>query len=173
MAAVQLIPKMQAAEAMAFTYDNLGEVIQWLGSDFYALTDGSPVNLNGSTVRSNFVNEDGTRTQPFDQCLVIAFRNRNDLAITSIGHYIIRDPVLGYRVMSPENVAAVYDAYGTEEDVDAAQSDLEDVEDNTPHLSVTYRPDGTIDTGMDMSVGSVDEDAGEAESDPLMPSYDD
>ena len=53
MAAVQLIPKMQAAEAMAFTYDNLGEVIQWLGSDFYALTDGSPVNLNGSTVRSN------------------------------------------------------------------------------------------------------------------------
>ena len=98
MAAVQLIPKMQAAEAMAFTYDNLGEVIQWLGSDFYALTDGSPVNLNGSTVRSNFVNEDGTRTQPFDQCLVIAFRNGNDLAITSIGHYIIRDPVLGYRV---------------------------------------------------------------------------
>lgn len=173
MAAVQLIPKMQAAEAMAFTYDNLGEVIQWLGSDFYALTDGSPVNLNGSTVRSNFVNEDGTRTQPFDQCLVIAFRNGNDLAITSIGHYIIRDPVLGYRVMTPENVAAVYDAYGTEEDVDAAQSDLEDVEDNTPHLSVTYRPDGTIDTGMDMSVGSVDEDAGEAESDPLMPSYDD
>lgn len=173
MAAVQLIPKMQAAEAMAFTYDNLGEVIQWLGSDFYALTDGSPVNLNGSTVRSNFVNEDGTRTQPFDQCLVIAFRNGNDLAITSIGHYIIRDPVLGYRVMTPENVAAVYDAYGTEEDVDAAQSDLEDVEDNTPHLSVMYRPDGTIDTGMDMSVGSVDEDAGEAESDPLMPSYDD
>lgn len=173
MAAVQLIPKMQAAEAMAFTYDNLGEVIQWLGSDFYALTDGSPVNLNGSTVRSNFVNEDGTRTQPFDQCLVIAFRNGNDLAITSIGHYIIRDPVLGYRVMTPENVAAVYDAYGTEEDVDAAQSDLEDVEDNSPHLSVIYRPDGTVDTGMDMSVGSVDEDADEADSDPLMPSYDD
>lgn len=172
MAAVQLIPKMQAAEAMAFTYDNLGEVIQWLGSDFYALTDGSPVNLNGSTVRSNFVNEDGTRTQPFDQCLVIAFRNGNDLAITSIGHYIIRDPVLGYRVMSPENVAAVYDAYGTEEDVDAAQSDLEDVEDNTPHLSVMYRPDGTIDTGMDVSdEDSDEEDVGEA--DPLMPSYDD
>lgn len=172
MAAVQLIPKMQAAEAMAFTYDNLGEVIQWLGSDFYALTDGSPVNLNGSTVRSNFVNEDGTRTQPFDQCLVIAFRNGNDLAITSIGHYIIRDPVLGYRVMTPENVAAVYDAYGTEEDVDAAQSDLEDVEDNTPHLSVMYRPDGTIDTGMDVSdEDSDEEDVGEA--DPLMPSYDD
>ena len=171
MAAVQLIPKMQAAEAMAFTYDNLGEVIQWLGSDFYALTDGSPVNLNGSTVRSNFVNEDGTRTQPFDQCLVIAFRNGNDLAITSIGHYIIRDPVLGYRVMTPENVAAVYDAYGTEEDVETAQSDLEDVEDNSPHLSVIYRPDGTVDTGMDMDVS--DEDAGEAEADPLMPSYDD
>lgn len=172
MAAVQLIPKMQAAEAMAFTYDNLGEVIQWLGSDFYALTDGSPVNLNGSTVRSNFVNEDGTRTQPFDQCLVIAFRNGNDLAITSIGHYIIRDPVLGYRVMTPENVAAVYDAYGTEEDVDAAQSDLEDVKDNTPHLSVMYRPDGTIDTGMDVSdEDSDEEDVGEA--DPLMPSYDD
>lgn len=172
MAAVQLIPKMQAAEAMAFTYDNLGEVIQWLGSDFYALTDGSPVNLNGSTVRSNFVNEDGTRTQPFDQCLVIAFRNGNDLAITSIGHYIIRDPVLGYRVMTPENVAAVYDAYGTEEDVETAQSDLEDVED-TPHLSVMYRPDGTIDTGMDGSDEDSDEDAGEAEADPLMPSYDD
>ena len=168
MAAVQLIPKMQAAEAMAFTYDNLGEVIQWLGSDFYALTDGSPVNLNGSTVRSNFVNEDGTRTQPFDQCLVIVFRNGNDLAITSTGHYIIRDPVLGYRVMSPENVAAVYDAYGTEEDVDAAQSDMEDVED-TPHLSVTYRPDGSVD--MDIPIS--DEDTGEAEADPLMPSYDD
>lgn len=169
MAAVQLIPKMQAAEAMAFTYDNLGEVIQWLGSDFYALTDGSPVNLNGSTVRSNFVNEDGTRTQPFDQCLVIVFRNGNDLAITSTGHYIIRDPVLGYRVMSPENVAAVYDAYGTEEDVDAAQSDMEDVEDTQPHLSVTYRPDGSVD--MDIPIS--DEDAGEAEADPLMPSYDD
>lgn len=168
MAAVQLIPKMQAAEAMAFTYDNLGEVIQWLGSDFYALTDGSPVNLNGSTVRSNFVNEDGTRTQPFDQCLVIAFRNGSDLAITSIGHYIIRDPVLGYRVMTPENVAAVYDAYGTEEDVDAAQSDMEG-EDTQPHLSVTYRPDGSVD--MDIPIS--DEDAGEAESDPLMPSYDD
>ena len=171
MAAVQLIPKMQAAEAMAFTYDNLGEVIQWLGSDFYALTDGSPVNLNGSTVRSNFVNEDGTRTQPFDQCLVIVFRNGNDLAITSTGHYIIRDPVLGYRVMSPENVAAVYDAYGTEEDVDAAQSDMEDVEDNTPHLSVTYRPDGSVD--MDIPISDEDVDAGEADSDPLMPSYDD
>lgn len=169
MAAVQLIPKMQAAEAMAFTYDNLGEVIQWLGSDFYALTDGSPVNLDGSTVRSNFVSEDGTRTQPFDQCLVIAFRNGNDLAITSIGHYIIRDPVLGYRVMTPENVAAVYDAYGTEEDVETAQSDLEG--EDTPHLTVAYRPDGTIDTGMDMDVS--DEDAGEAEADPLMPSYDD
>lgn len=169
MAAVQLIPKMQAAEAMAFTYDNLGEVIQWLGSDFYALTDGSPVNLNGSTVRSNFVNEDGTRTQPFDQCLVIVFRNGNDLAITSIGHYIIRDPVLGYRVMTPENVAAVYDAYGTEEDVDAAQSDMEDVEDTQPHLSVTYRPDGSVD--MDIPISDVD--AGEAEADPLMPSYDD
>ena len=168
MAAVQLIPKMQAAEAMAFTYDNLGEVIQWLGSDFYALTDGSPVNLNGSTVRSNFVNEDGTRTQPFDQCLVIVFRNGNDLAITSTGHYIIRDPVLGYRVMSPENVAAVYDAYGTEEDVDAAQSDMEDVED-APHLSVTYRPDGSVD--MDIPIS--DEDTGESEADPLMPSYDD
>lgn len=167
MAAVQLIPKMQAAEAMAFTYDNLGEVIQWLGSDFYALTDGSPVNLNGSTVRSNFVNEDGTRTQPFDQCLVIAFRNGSDLAITSIGHYIIRDPVLGYRVMTPENVAAVYDAYGTEEDVDAAQSDMED--EDTPHLSVAYRTDGSVDMDMDVS----DEDAGEADSDPLMPSYDD
>ena len=169
MAAVQLIPKMQAAEAMAFTYDNLGEVIQWLGSDFYALTDGSPVNLNGSTVRSNFVNEDGTRTQPFDQCLVIVFRNGNDLAITSIGHYIIRDPVLGYRVMSPENVAAVYDAYGTEEDVDAAQSDLEG--EDTPHLSVTYRPDGSVD--MDIPISDEDADAGEADSDPLMPSYDD
>lgn len=165
MAAVQLIPKMQAAEAMAFTYDNLGEVIQWLGSDFYALTDGSPVNLNGSTVRSNFVNEDGTRTQPFDQCLVIAFRNGNDLAITSIGHYIIRDPVLGYRVMSPENVAAVYDAYGTEEDVDAARSDLE--ADSKPQLSVIYRPDGSVD------VPDSDEGEGEADSDPLMPSYDD
>lgn len=171
MAAVQLIPKMQAAEAMAFTYDNLGEVIQWLGSDFYALTDGSPVNLNGSTVRSNFVNEDGTRTQPFDQCLVIAFRNGSDLAITSIGHYIIRDPVLGYRVMTPENVAAVYDAYGTEEDVDAAQSDMEDVEDTQPHLSVTYRPDGSVD--MDIPISDEGEDAGEAEADPLMPSYDD
>lgn len=168
MAAVQLIPKMQAAEAMAFTYDNLGEVIQWLGSDFYALTDGSPVNLNGSTVRSNFVTEDGNRTQPFDQCLVIVFRNGSDLAITSIGHYIIRDPVLGYRVMSPENVAAVYDAYGTEEDVETAQSDLEG-EDTQPHLSVAYRPDGLVDTAMDDS----DEDAGEADSDPLMPSYDD
>ena len=165
MAAVQLIPKMQAAEAMAFTYDNLGEVIQWLGSDFYALTDGSPVNLNGSTVRSNFVNEDGTRSQPFDQCLVIAFRNGNDLAITSIGHYIIRDPVLGYRVMSPENVAAVYDAYGTEEDVDAARSDLE--ADSKPQLSVIYRPDGSVD------VPDSDEGEGEADSDPLMPSYDD
>lgn len=165
MAAVQLIPKMQAAEAMAFTYDNLGEVIQWLGSDFYALTDGSPVNLNGSTVRSNFVNEDGTRTQPFDQCLVIAFRNGSDLAITSIGHYIIRDPVLGYRVMSPENVAAVYDAYGTEEDVDAARSDLE--ADSKPQLSVIYRPDGSVD------VPDSDEGEGEADSDPLMPSYDD
>lgn len=165
MAAVQLIPKMQAAEAMAFTYDNLGEVIQWLGSDFYALTDGSPVNLNGSTVRSNFVNEDGTRTQPFDQCLVIAFRNGNDLAITSIGHYIIRDPVLGYRVMSPENVAAVYDAYGTEEDVDAARSDLE--ADSKPQLSVIYRPDRSVD------VPDSDEGEGEADSDPLMPSYDD
>lgn len=165
MAAVQLIPKMQAAEAMAFTYDNLGEVIQWLGSDFYALTDGSPVNLNGSTVRSNFVNEDGTRTQPFDQCLVIAFRNGSDLAITSIGHYIIRDPVLGYRVMSPENVAAVYDAYGTEEDVDAARSDLE--ADSRPQLSVIYRPDGLVD------VPDSDEGEGEADSDPLMPSYDD
>lgn len=173
MAAVQLIPKMQAAEAMAFTYDNLGEVIQWLGSDFYALTDGSPVNLNGSTVRSNFVNEDGTRTQPFDQCLVIVFRNGNDLAITSIGHYIIRDPVLGYRVMSPENVAAVYDAYGTEEDVETAQSDTDgDIsmyENDTPHLSVTYHPDGSVD--MDMPIS--DEDSGEAEADPLMPSYDD
>lgn len=165
MAVVQLIPKMQAAEAMAFTYDNLGEVIQWLGSDFYALTDGSPVNLNGSTVRSNFVNEDGTRTQPFDQCLVIAFRNGSDLAITSIGHYIIRDPVLGYRVMSPENVAAVYDAYGTEEDVDAARSDLE--ADSKPQLSVIYRPDGSVD------VPDSDEGEGEADSDPLMPSYDD
>ena len=169
MAAVQLIPKMQAAEAMAFTYDNLGEVIQWLGSDFYALTDGSPVNLNGSTVRSNFVNEDGTRTQPFDQCLVIVFRNGNDLAITSTGHYIIRDPVLGYRVMSPENVAAVYDAYGTEEDVDAAQSDMEG--EDAPHLSVTYHPDGSVD--MDMPISDEDADAGEADSDPLMPSYDD
>lgn len=166
MAAVQLIPKMQAAEAMAFTYDNLGEVIQWLGSDFYALTDGSPVNLNGSTVRSNFVTEDGTRTQPFDQCLVIAFRNGNDLAITSIGHYIIRDPVLGYRVMSPENVAAVYDAYGTEEDVDAAQSDAEDG--NEP-ISVTYYKDRLNDVDIPIS----DEDAGNADSDPLMPSYDD
>lgn len=168
MAAVQLIPKMQAAEAMAFTYDNLGEVIQWLGSDFYALTDGSPVNLNGSTVRSNFVNEDGTRTQPFDQCLVIAFRNGSDLAITSIGHYIIRDPVLGYRVMTPENVAAVYDAYGTEEDVDAAQGDMEAGSD--PQFSITYHPDRPpVDTDTDDS----DEDAGEADSDPLMPSYDD
>lgn len=167
MAAVQLIPKMQAAEAMAFTYDNLGEVIQWLGSDFYALTDGSPVNLNGSTVRSNFVTEDGNRTQPFDQCLVIAFRNGSDLAITSIGHYIIRDPVLGYRVMSPENVAAVYDAYGTEEDVDAAQSDMEAGSD--PQFSITYHPDRPVDTDMDGS----DEDAGDADSDPLMPSYDD
>lgn len=167
MAAVQLIPKMQAAEAMAFTYDNLGEVIQWLGSDFYALTDGSPVNLNGSTVRSNFVNEDGTRTQPFDQCLVIVFRNGNDLAITSTGHYIIRDPVLGYRVMSPENVAAVYDAYGTEEDVDAAQSDMEAGSD--PQFTVTHYPDESIDVDIPIS----DEDADEADSDPLMPSYDD
>ena len=95
------------------------------------------------------------------------FRNGNDLAITSIGHYIIRDPVLGYRVMSPENVAAVYDAYGTEEDVDAAQSDLEG--EDAPHLSVTYRPDGSVD--MDIPIS--DEDTGEAEADPLMPSYDD
>lgn len=168
MAAVQLIPKMQAAEAMAFTYDNLGEVIQWLGSDFYALTDGSPVNLNGSTVRSNFVTEDGNRTQPFDQCLVIAFRNGNDLAITSIGHYIIRDPVLGYRVMSPENVAAVYDAYGTEEDVDAAQSDAED---NNEPITVTHYNDGSI--GVEFSISDEDEDTGAADSDPLMPSYDD
>ena len=76
--------------------DNAAEVISWLGEDFVAFTNGSPVIVGETRYEHPAFGQD-----PSADTRVLIFTNTTSgqLASVSVGAWIIRDAQFGYLIM--------------------------------------------------------------------------
>ena len=90
-----------------FTRNNLLEVIDWLGGNFVAITNGGAVTISGATIQYG---DDASKTLPGLGTGLLVIRNgmNNQLIAASVGSYIVEDPMLGYVVLSEESFDRFY-----------------------------------------------------------------
>ena len=92
-------------QAMRFDPCNAGEIIAWLGRDFYAITNGEPVTILGVEF-STKGRLDILRNNPDNEmaAALLIFRDEINACISSIvaGDFLVKDPDLGYIVLDPD-----------------------------------------------------------------------
>lgn len=95
-------------DAMKFVgLKNLLNVMEWLDGDFYALTDGEPISINGQTISVN--KEKGT-TEPFDNLLLVIHDPiTNCYHVVAANSWIVRDGDLGYSIMGGSRFYELYE----------------------------------------------------------------
>jgi len=91
-------------EAARFERDRIVEMIEWLGDDFYALTNGDPITIGDATFardKSEPMKADG---KPIGYGILIVHNpTTNGLYAVVPGDWLVRDDQLGYLIMSDEN----------------------------------------------------------------------
>lgn len=104
---VRIQPKLRTLETMKFDgIESLPGLLKWLGSAFYALTDGDPVTVEGTELRNSKKDGDMPLTHLM---LMIVCPVTNSLFAVEEGHWIVRDPMEGYSVLREEVMRKKYD----------------------------------------------------------------
>ena len=85
-------------EIMEFGKDNIQDMIDWLGSDFYALTSGRDIKIGDNNISG-------------DKPVLVIFNSVTGNAhIAQLGNYVVRHPVKGYEIMDLNMVQALLEA---------------------------------------------------------------
>lgn len=83
---------------------NINEIITWLGDDFYAMTAGKPVTVNGLKISCDL----DPQKDPLDQLTIIIdnshYASDTKVVIATPGCWILFQETKGYRVLSPEQM---------------------------------------------------------------------
>lgn len=106
---VKLTPKVQNMEAMQFLSVDILSIIQWLGADFYALTNGQEIGVKGHKIESA-TRDIADLSYPLGNGIIVIYdQERLTVTAVPVNSWIVRDPVKGYMVMSSEKIAEHYD----------------------------------------------------------------
>lgn len=99
-------------EGMQFRLPKLFDILNWIGDDFYALTNGDPVGVEGHKISRNKSQETGNvhpeingMTHP---TLIISDKVTNRLLIVAEGEWLVKEPGVGYQVFTDEVVSRRY-----------------------------------------------------------------
>ena len=96
---------------MRFELGNVLDMISWIGEDFYALTNGDPVGIEGNLIKVNKADAD-QRTPVYPgmthPTLIVKNTAVNQLLVITEGDWLIKEPGMGYQVFSDEVVRARY-----------------------------------------------------------------
>lgn len=99
---------------MAMRYmgiSNLPQIMEFLGEEFYALTSGRPVTINGQAITA--AGYDGN--DPFKRLLLVIYDTiRQCYHVVEPDTWIIRDSDMGYTMMSDEKFQKLYKFTSTE-----------------------------------------------------------
>lgn len=86
---------------------NLDDIMIWLGKDFYALTNGSPVTIAGKLIQDKAAAED-TSGKLNHLVLIIHDEINNCYHCVAPESWIILDPDFGYTILSEEQFNIIY-----------------------------------------------------------------
>ena len=99
-------------EAMRFiSIYNMGDIMNWLGNDFYAVTKGDPIVINGQSISVKAPENRNANDpySPFDEMLLIIHDPiASCIRVIGRGMWVVRDPNLGYHVLTDDEFRKQY-----------------------------------------------------------------
>jgi len=101
-----------AHEGVQFRLSNLFDILNWIGDDFYALTNGDPIGIEGHMISRNKSQVSGNDNPEINgmthPTLVVSNKDTNRLLVVAEGEWLIKEPGMGYQVFTDDVVSQRY-----------------------------------------------------------------